>query len=132
MKWQEKCATSFLIVLHIHTQGLTPSSISPPLHLLIHPFAGLPSRQHLEPYRRPQRRAAGAGVQLRQVWMDAPLDLMYELTTSTTCLISPHFSVSSFFSRALFNADRLTLGMHMACHLAGGVKPEEWNFLLGT
>ena len=40
--------------------------------------------------------------------------------------------VFNYVSRALFNADRLTLGMHMACHMgAGGVKAEEWDFFLG-
>lgn len=39
--------------------------------------------------------------------------------------------VFNYVSRALFNADRLTLGMHMAYNMAGGVKPEEWNFFLG-
>eukprot|EP00955_Chlamydomonas_euryale_P062254 358327-Chlamydomonas_euryale.AAC.1 len=39
----------------------------------------------------------------------------------------------NYVSRALFNADRLTFGMHMACHMAGtgAVSPEEWNFFLG-
>jgi hypothetical protein len=40
--------------------------------------------------------------------------------------------VFNYVSRALFNQDRLTLGMHMACHLMAGVaKPEEWSFFLG-
>ncbi|KAG1663699.1 hypothetical protein FOA52_013267 [Chlamydomonas sp. UWO 241] len=41
--------------------------------------------------------------------------------------------VINHVSRALFNNDRLTFGMHMACHMAGqgAVSPEEWNFFLG-
>ena len=38
----------------------------------------------------------------------------------------------SYVSRSLFNADRLTFGMHMARHLQPGmIKAEEWNFFLG-
>lgn len=40
--------------------------------------------------------------------------------------------VFNYVSRALFNADRLTFGMRLACNLQPGVvKPEEWNFFLG-
>mmetsp|Transcript_33539 Transcript_33539/g.74227 ORF Transcript_33539/g.74227 Transcript_33539/m.74227 type:complete len:2007 (+) Transcript_33539:3-6023(+) len=40
--------------------------------------------------------------------------------------------VFMYVSRSLFNADRLTFGMHMARHLQGNnIRPEEWGFYLG-
>ena len=42
--------------------------------------------------------------------------------------------VFAYVSRSLFNADRLTFGMHMARHLLppNAIKPEEWAFFLGA
>ncbi len=41
--------------------------------------------------------------------------------------------VLGYVSRSLFNADRLTFGMHLANSLLphGAVKPEEWAYFLG-
>lgn len=55
------------------------------------------------------------------------------LCSSCSCSPTSRTHARSYVSRSLFNADRLTFGMHMARHMAGAgaIKPEEWAYFLG-